>query len=112
MIDADIIKYFKRKIKDYDKDYVFSQEEVLNILERYERKYAKSTVEAIPKDQYETRLKADMVAMLTELKTEIHIMSDTVVESKTVTVTSWSGMQTRICKLIQQKINALKADRE
>lgn len=46
LIDADIVKYFKNKIKDYDKDYAFSQEEVLNILERYERKYAKSTIEA------------------------------------------------------------------
>ena len=29
------------------------------------------TVEAIPKDQYEARLKADMVAMLTEILLEI-----------------------------------------
>ena len=29
------------------------------------------TVEAIPKDQYEARLKADMMAMLTELQLEI-----------------------------------------
>jgi hypothetical protein len=29
------------------------------------------TVEAIPKDQYENRLKADMVAMLTEIQLEI-----------------------------------------
>lgn len=29
------------------------------------------TVEAIPKDQYEARLKADMAAMLTEIHTEI-----------------------------------------
>lgn len=30
------------------------------------------TVEAIPKDQYEARFKADMVAMLTEIQLEIH----------------------------------------
>ena len=52
--------------------------------------------------------KADMMAMLTELKTEIYIMSDTVVEGRTVTITSWSGMQKRICKLIQSKIDNLK----
>ena len=32
-------------------------------------------VEAIPKDQYEARLKADMVAMLEELQVEIEEMS-------------------------------------
>jgi hypothetical protein len=32
---------------------------------------AQPTVEAIPKDQYEQRLKADMVAMLTEIQLEI-----------------------------------------
>jgi hypothetical protein len=60
------------------------------------------------KADYETRLKADMVAMLTELKKEIDIMSDTVVEDKTITVTSWYGMQERISKLIQSKIDKLK----
>jgi len=52
--------------------------------------------------------KDDMVAMLTELRQEIDIMSDSVVEGRTVTITSWSGMQKRICKLIQSKINKLK----
>lgn len=56
--------------------------------------------------------KEEVIALLTELKTEIHIMSDTVVEGKTVTITSWEGMQKRICKLIEQKINELKADQE
>ena len=68
------------------------------------------TVEAVPKDQYETRLKADMVKVLTELKTEIAIMSDSVVEGRAVTITSWRGMQKRICKLIQSKIDKLKGD--
>ena len=52
--------------------------------------------------------KADMVAMLTELKTEVDIMSDTVVENRTVTITSWHGMQKRISKLIQSKIDKLE----
>ena len=56
--------------------------------------------------------KADMMAMLTELKTEINIMSDSVVEGRTVTITSWKGMRERICELIQSKIDKLKADQE
>lgn len=54
--------------------------------------------------------KDEVVAMLTGLKTEIDIMSDTVVEGRTVTVTSWKGMQKRICKLIQSKIDKLEGN--
>ena len=56
--------------------------------------------------------KADMVAMLKELKSEIDIMSDTVVEERTITITSWSGMKKRICELIQSKIDKYKAESE
>lgn len=76
MIDEDIINDFKSKIKDYDKDYAFSQEEVLNILERYEIKYAKSTIEAIPKADYETRLKADMMATLKRLYGKLKVIHE------------------------------------
>lgn len=34
-----LIDDFKNRISSYDKDYKFSQEEVLNILERFEIKY-------------------------------------------------------------------------
>lgn len=44
LIDADIIKDFKNKIKDYKKDYKFTQEEIFNILERYEIKYAPTII--------------------------------------------------------------------
>lgn len=54
--------------------------------------------------------KADLVAMLEELKTEIDIMLDSVVEGRTITITSWKGMQKKICNLIQQKINALEGE--
>lgn len=54
--------------------------------------------------------KDNMVDMLEELKTEIGIMSDTVVEDRTVTITSWIGMKKRICMLIQSKIDKLKGD--
>lgn len=39
VVDANIVKDFKNKIKHYEKDYEFTQEEILNILERYEIKY-------------------------------------------------------------------------
>jgi hypothetical protein len=52
--------------------------------------------------------KDDMVAILTELKTEINTMSDSVVEGRTVTITSWRGMQKRICGLVQSRIDKLK----
>ncbi len=37
-VSRQIIHSFKNKINDYGKDYTFSQEEILNILERYEIK--------------------------------------------------------------------------
>lgn len=54
-------------------------------------------VEAIPKDQYEARLKADMVAMLTEIQLEIEELD-----------TPNNGSAYIDCvEIIQQKINAL-----
>ena len=74
------------------------------------------TVEAIPKDQYEARLKADMVAMLTELQLEIEeIRLDNPLmsrghecygfEDKTPT-----EIRQECSDIIQQKINALKGE--
>ena len=67
-------------------------------------------VEVIPKVDYEARLKADMVDMLDELKKEIDMMSDTVIKHRTVTITSWKGMQKRISDLVQSKIDQLKGE--
>ena len=65
-------------------------------------------VEAIPKADYETRLKADMVAMLTEIQLEIEELdvSDVVPEYQD------GAEETReyIADLIQQKIDALKGE--
>lgn len=60
---------------------------------------------------YDESLKADMMAMLTELYTEIDAMSDSVVEGRTITITPWIGMQKRICKLIQSKIEQIKENK-
>lgn len=59
-----------------------------------------------------TFTKSDMVAMLTELKKEIDIMSDSVIDGRTVTITSWKGMQKRICDFIQSRIDKLKENKE
>lgn len=71
------------------------------------------TVEAILKDQYETRLKADMVAMLTDIQLEIKELWDNRYDV-------WLDNQYYIGKsdtlgevddIIQQKIDALKSKR-
>jgi hypothetical protein len=63
------------------------------------------TVEAIPKDQYENRLKADMVAMLTDIQLEIeeHTMTSGVTNQDT-----WNECIACCSRVIQQKIDALR----
>ena len=67
------------------------------------------TVEAIPKADYEARLKADMVAMLTDIQWEIEEMSGLCTE---IHGDEWKEINTvhsqDVLSLIQQKINALK----
>ena len=66
----------------------------------------KGTVEAIPKADYENRLKADLVAMLTEIQLEIEELdvSDVVPEYQD------GAEETKeyIANMIQEKINSLK----
>lgn len=65
------------------------------------------TVEAIPKDQYENRLKADMVAMLEEIKLEFEQYEPKWAENDDQAVASnrtWDDFD----DIIQQKIDALK----
>lgn len=70
------------------------------------------TVEAIPKADYENRLKSDMVAMLTELQSEI----EKIKPLEPTDDDDWQYgcfhglelMQDKCFKLIQQKINKLK----
>ena len=66
--------------------------------------FEQPTVEAIPKDQYETRLKADLVAMLYELKSEI----DNMPKYYRYTDHTRSYIDGDVLGLIQEKINALK----
>ena len=77
------------------------------------------TVEAIPKDQYEARLKADMVAMLTEILLEIEELKldyligeceHPVMKIKTTAYRTKTTAEIKhdCAELIQQKINSLK----
>lgn len=61
-------------------------------------------VEAIPKDQYEARLKADLVAMLTEIQLEIEEL-----KNEPAWCQHFVKGVCRSSEVIQQKINALKA---
>lgn len=74
-----------------------------------------STVEAIPKDQYEARLKADLAAMLTELQLEIeeekqdtkHLHYNDLENAE-----SYNNGIDNCIDTIQQKINSLKSESE
>ena len=68
-------------------------------------------VEAIPKDQYEARLKVDLEAILVDLKLEIEECVDGAEGSpqfeQGVTIA-----RVQVVEMIQQKINVLKAESE
>lgn len=80
-----------------------------------ERAYDCPLVEAIPKDEYENRLKADMVAMLTELQLEIeeektnteHLHYDELEQAE-----SYNNSIDNCIDSIQQRINELKETKD
>ena len=96
LIDADSL-YITTIITD---DY--RGNEILDVVMKEDIDNA-PTVEAIPKDEYENRLKADMVAILTEIQLEIEEMDSGC---------GWEGYRptAQVIGLIQQKINELKED--
>ena len=61
------------------------------------------TLEAIPKDQYEARLKADLVAMLTDIQLEIEEL-----KNEPACCQHYKRGVDRSSNVIQQKINSLK----
>lgn len=66
-------------------------------------------IEAIPKDQYESRLKADMEAMLTEIQLEIkEVPKYCMTHDSTCVYRKAEEYISDINNVIQQKINALK----
>lgn len=77
------------------------------------------TVEAIPKAEYEARLKADMVAMLTEIQLEIEEHEESIIghygkETKESDFPSHkierNNGRKECANLIQQKIDKLKGE--
>ena len=98
LIDADAVKKrFPIMVNDFG----------MTINERLHKELDKiPTVEAIPKADYEARLKADLVAMLTDIQLEIEELDlkDSVFDYQK------GAEETReyISDLIQQKIDVLK----
>ena len=87
-----------------------TNEEGINLYE-HSRSEDCPLVEAIPKADYENRLKADMVAMLTEIQMELDEMKITKVRSAGFAPYSKDPFRRGVnCskEVIQQKINALK----
>lgn len=64
-------------------------------------------VEAIPKDQYETRLKADLVAMLTEIQLEIEEYKE-----DTENYSDYNAGLRQGIYAIQQKIDKLEENKD
>ena len=76
-----------------------------NVRKLVDEKIAELKKQYIPKDQYEQRLKADMVAMLTDIQLEI--------EKVKTGGDCWELAIKDDCKkIIQQKINALKENKD
>lgn len=67
------------------------------------------TVDAIPRSNYENRLKADMVAMLEKLKSEFE---ENVLADDPNTLLPFLQARETCIAIIQQKINSLKAESE
>ncbi len=66
-------------------------------------------VEAIPKDQYDAKLKADMLAMLTEIQLEIkEVPKYCMTHDATCVYREANDYIFDVNNVIQQKINALK----
>jgi hypothetical protein len=66
------------------------------------------TVEAIPKDEYENRLKADLVAMLRFLWNDIENLDAPICDyASSDCISKW-----QVHEIIQQKINELKVESE
>lgn len=91
-------------------DYKFYEIDGVAICENSFKKMKQLEDVAIPKDQYENRLKADMVAMLTEIQLEIE---DLYPEHQcSGELTGFADAIETIAPIIQQKIDALKGEKK
>ena len=101
LIDAD--EFLKRVKKDREHEIYLHSWTADMVLKRLDSWYA-PTAQAIPKADYKARLKADMVAMLEELQKEIDAMPCLYTDY------SFYVKEFDVSNLIQEKINALKAE--
>lgn len=92
LIDADILERSLTEIDEHINMDIFTNE-VRELIDNA------PTVEAIPKAEYEARLKADMVAMLEVIKLRIDNLPEPL-------------NRDRVNYCIQEKINELKAESE
>ena len=102
LIDADSL-YITTIITD---DY--RGNEILDVVMKEDIDNA-PTVEAIPKDEYENRLKADMVAILTEIQLEIEELSTPPAYQDEDYFLNGTN---KCSELIQQKIDKYKTESE
>ena len=71
------------------------------------KKYEEQTIEAIPKADYEARLKADMVAMLEEIESMFWELTKNKYDMQ-ILYEKADDFEADFNSFIQQKINALK----
>lgn len=104
LVDAD--KFLERVKKDREHEIYLHSWTADMVLERLDSWYA-PTVEAVPKDQYENRLKADLKAILVELQQQMEEYEPKWAENEDQVIASnrtWDDFD----DIIQSKINSLK----
>lgn len=105
---VDVDKFLERVKKDREHEIYMHSWTADMVLERLDSWYA-PTVEAIPKDQYETRLKADLEAILKEISITIEEeREDCLKFSNCYEKFAIKAMAQRSQIVIKQKIDALK----
>ena len=113
MIDADeTIKELKRQRDQYEAhDWVNLRESLIN--DGYDFAITDvehiPAVEAIPKADYEARLKADMVAMLTDLHLKMEELGDDLYPTEDWDYGYKSGVEDMI-QLLDERIDKLKGE--
>ncbi len=106
LIDVD--KFLEKVKKDREHEIYLHSWTADMVLERLDSWYA-PTVEAIPKADYEARLKADMMAMLAEIQLEIEESVDGG-EGSPQFEQGVDIARCQVVRIIQQKINKLKEE--
>ena len=107
---VDVDKFLKKVKKDREHEIYLHSWTADMVLERLNSWYAPSA-EAISKADYETRLKADMVAMLTDIQLEIKEL-DTYDIERTHGLIEDAYVTTDVNDIIQRRIDKLKENKD